>query len=147
LSFIILISLFILNFGSLYAYETIWVKDYAKIAFQTLPKAPQESVLILDRFYVSPIWNYYTSGEDDFSVAGIWPRENGDFDLLLVNANDTLKGDYQLISCSEIGSADILLYDPAYRFAREGRNWPPCIAKQLEWIFDPASQNWEVYKD
>ncbi len=146
-SFVVLISLFVLNFGSLWAYETIWVKDYGKIAFQSIPETRQDSVLILDRFYISPVWNYYDSLKDNFIVAGIRPRGDGKFDLMMLISNGTLRGDYKLVSCNDIGSASILLYDPAGRIEREGRNWPSCVVDQLKWIFNPVSQKWVTYQD
>lgn len=146
-SFVVLISLFVLNIGPLWAYETIWVKDYGKIAFQSVPETRQGSVLILDRNYASPVWNYYDPMKNNFIVVGISPRGDGEFDLMMLISNDTLRGDYQQVSCDDIGSASVLLYDPAGRIEREGPNWPSCVVDQIEWIFDPVSQEWVTSQD
>ena len=84
---------------------------------------------------------------NNFIVAGIGPQGDGEFDLVNLISNDTLRGDYELISCDEIGSASILLYDPAGRIEREGPSWPACVVDQLKWIFDPVSQKWVMYQD
>ena len=137
--------LFALNLGSLWAYETQWVKDYSREALHTwATEVPDGTTLVLDRYYTSLVWNFYRPTQTKTLVFGITPRSDGSFGLRRVMSDGTLRGHSEVASCDDLPIQNpISLYDPGGRRFREGVRWPSCLQERPGWVFNPQTGHWE----
>ena len=143
IGFVVLAILFVLNVGSLYAYKSIWYKDLGRLAFVNWAQvSPEESVLILDRIYISPVWHFYKADQTRSLIFGIQPTRDGDFGLRRLISDNTLRGQSEPASCGDIPpNLTVGLYDPYGRSLRE--QWPSCIDERASWQFNSNTLTWE----
>jgi hypothetical protein len=144
ISWAVLGLLFALNLGPIWAYETQWIKDYGRTAFRNWSEeVSDETPLVLDRYYISYVWNFYRSAQGEM-VFGIAPQQDGSFGLMRVVSDGTLRGRWEVATCDDLpAQSPIGLYDHAGRRFGEGDRWPSCLRGRSGWIFDPQTGHWE----
>jgi hypothetical protein len=142
---ILVVALLALNIGSLWGYESEWIKDYSKTAFQTIdPGFDQSTVLVLDRYYLSPLWNFYRTENSPITAFGIAPTKEGPYTIKQLVPDDSLQGSFLNINCNEFPNDPVWLYDPSGRIKKEMDRWPKCILNQVEKVYDPVTLKWET---
>ncbi|MFP4438447.1 MAG: glycosyltransferase family 39 protein [Chloroflexaceae bacterium] len=136
--------LFALNAGSLWAYETRWIKGYSQIAFSVWDEqVPSNTILLLDRSYKFVLWNFYQPYQEDIPVFGLLPLPDGTMSLWRLEHDGTLRGHARLTSCKELPTSVLIgLYDPGGRRFHE--QWPDCLRERPGWSFNPAARQWEA---
>lgn len=140
------VLLFLINLGPVMAFKTYWIKDYGAIAFKRWSdEVPPKTVLVLDRFYHSVVFNFYKPTNVG-SVYGIVPRGEI-YGLMEVSSDGTLKGLWKPADCSALSQSKVSLYDPAGRRFQEGASWPFCLQDKGGWVFNAQTLNWERTRD
>lgn len=139
----ILALLFVLNIGPLWAYETMWTKDYTREASYTWSQQmPSGSALVIDKAYTLPIWDYYKSGLENNFIFGLRPVKNAETELRLFNFDEPMYPS-QLATCDDL-PVDLPIGLYSYGGDVQAVDyWPDCLYGRVVWKFNTETGQWE----
>jgi uncharacterized membrane protein len=137
--------LLVLNLGPLWAYQTQWVKDYGRAAASTWStQVPERTVLVFDRNYIAPVWNFYRPDQSEALIFGVTRSPDGSFGLRRVIYDGTLRGESEPATCQDLPvNLPISLYDSIGRSRAEGGEWPSCLRGRPGWQFNRRAGEWQ----